>query len=160
MTTATQALKEARHELTTLHGLWASNSASDDGTHHPEEQVWLINATETINKIEQALAVSERSLSERIEAAYDEAISQRERMLEAQGEIRRAEENVKVEHSEEWAGAKNGDVRKVLLAEWLAHDDPYVQARIYYDRARDSYRLYLLEIERLKLLVALEGAQK
>ena len=98
------------------------------------------------------------TLAERIEAAYNEVIEQRGRMLEAQGEIRRAEENAKVEHSDEWASAKNNDVRKVLLAEWLQNDDPYIQARIAYDDARDSFRLEMLEIERLKLLVELAKA--
>lgn len=154
MTTATEALKEARMTLDSLGGLWVTDATEDN----PHEEKWQIGTTKTVNKIEQTLAVLERDLSERIEAAYSEVIEQRKTMLDALGEIRRAEENAKVEHSEEWASAKNNDVRKVLLAEWLSHDDPYIQARIAYEGARDSFRLELLEVERLRLLVELAKA--
>lgn len=95
------------------------------------------------------------TLNERIETAFDEAIEHRWLMLEARHQISNKEANAKVEHRDDWAGAKNNDVRKVLLEEWLANDDVYWQARLAYDKARDEFRVALLEIERLKLLVAL-----
>lgn len=152
--TATKALQDARHELNSLGGLWVTDATEDN----PHNETWQIDTTKTVNKIEQALARCERSLSERIEAAYDEVIQQRQQMLHALGEIRRAEESAKVDHSDEWAAAKNSDVRKVLLAEWLAGDEPYQDARVAYEQARDSFRLEMLEIERLKLLVELAKA--
>lgn len=47
------------------------------------------------------------TLSERIETAFDEAITHRRAMLEARHEVSNKEANAKLEHSDEWAGAKN-----------------------------------------------------
>lgn len=109
-------------------------------------------STEKTNKKEGAV-----TLNERIETAFDEAIRHRRAMLEARYEVSNKEANAKLEYRDDWAGAKNNDVRRVLLEEWLAGDDVYWQARLAYDKARDEYRVALLEIERLKLLVALGG---
>jgi hypothetical protein len=152
--TATKALQDARHELDSLGGLWVTDATEEN----PHDETWQIDTTTAVNKIEQALARCERSLSERIEAAYDEAKAYRGRMFLERGEIEEREENAKIKHSQEWASAKNNDVRRVLLQEWLDGDAEYLHASQQYHIARNAYRLALLEIDRLKLLVELAKA--
>lgn len=97
------------------------------------------------------------TLAERIEAAFDEAIEARSVMLYASRNLEDLRAQAKLEHADEWASAKNNDVRAVLLAGWLEEDDAYGKAVLEYQEGRIGFRLALLEIERLKLLVALEG---
>lgn len=92
-------------------------------------------------------------LNTRIENAFDEAILNRKLMLEAQWEVQLKETNAKVEHPDEWAAAKNGEVRSMLLADWLRDDAEYWSRREDHNTARNLYRIGLLEVERLKLLV-------
>lgn len=96
------------------------------------------------------------SLADRIEAAFDRAIKSKSLMQYSQLTMRLISDDAKLEHRDEYAGAKNNDVRAVLLHDWLQDELEYWAARKNYDEARDDYRLALLEIERLKLLVALE----
>lgn len=147
-------LEDLRHELTTLHGL----RVTDDLTH---EVAWELDESSLLERIDDALAVEGgASLYERIEEAYDRAIRERGSMLADLGTMRRIEERVKVEHKDEWAGAKNNDVRATLLAGWLADEDyDYAAYRDCYEKARDEYRLALLEIERLRLLVEAAKAE-
>lgn len=98
------------------------------------------------------------TLAERIEATYEAAIRSREAMFNHRAVVQGREAAAKLEHADEWASAKNNDVRAVLLAAWLADDLVYQQRRGDYEDARDTYRLTLLEIDRLKLLVELEKA--
>jgi hypothetical protein len=152
--TATKALQDARHELDSLGGLWVTDATEDN----PHGETWQIDTTKTINKIEQALARYEWSLSERIEAAYDETIKLRDDMALDKAVLRAKEEAAKLDHADEWEKAKNSEVRSVLLAGWLADDSTYAQAYGRYMSNREDYRLALLEIERLKLLVELAKA--
>lgn len=93
------------------------------------------------------------SLSERIEAAYDRAIEQRRIMFGARDAMTGMEAGAKQQHADEWAAAKNNDVRAVLLYGWMGEEDDYLEAFDDYEGARMAYRLALLEIERLRLLV-------
>lgn len=95
-------------------------------------------------------------LAERIEKAFHEAIVTRRHMELARWQIQDTESKAKAEHADEWSGAKNNDVRAVLLAGWLSGDEDYTEARQIYRESKLEHRLALLEIERLKLLVALE----
>ncbi len=97
------------------------------------------------------------ALAERIEAAFDDAVRAREAMFNARATTEAREANAKLDHADDWASAKNNDVRAVMLASWLHDDDVYQRVRAEYEEVRDTYRLSLLEIERLRLLVALEG---
>ncbi len=97
------------------------------------------------------------TLAERIEAAFDEAVGAKRRMQINLRGITELEETAKMENLDEWVGAKNNDVRRAIVLRDLAEDEDYDRARFEYDNARDRYRLALLEIERLKLLVALEA---
>lgn len=151
MNTVTQALKAAHKDLYRLDGL----KASGDFGNVPVDSDICIDVTKTINLIEQALAVSERSLSERIEAAYDQAVRHRERMLDRREMLAERESEVKQENIDEWISAKTGEVRAALLASWLRDEPAYQNASRDYEEARTTYRLQLLEIERLKLLVEL-----
>lgn len=93
------------------------------------------------------------TIHERIEAAFDTAINNRTKMMDAQASMQRAEETAKMENLEEWTQAKNNDVRKAIILRELADDESYHEERANYERRRGLYRLDLLEIERLKLLV-------
>lgn len=103
--------------------------------------------------------MSAPALSERIEAAYDRAIEQRAIMLEARDAMAALEAGAKQDHAEEWATAKNNDVRAVLLHGWMADEDNYLEAFDDYEGGRKEYRLALLEIERLRLLVEAAKAE-
>ena len=94
------------------------------------------------------------TLAERIEAAFDEAKACRETMLDAGRNLEEMRAGAKLDHAEEWAGAKNNDVRAVMLAGWLEEESGYGKNVVEYQEGRDGYKLALLEIERLKLLVA------
>ena len=96
------------------------------------------------------------TLTERIEAAYDEAKGWREQMLYAQRNLDEMRAEAKSNHADEWAGAKNNDVRAVMLAGWLYGDSHYDKNVLEYQEGRIGFRLALLEIERLKLLVEAE----
>lgn len=96
-------------------------------------------------------------LETRIESVFDEAAATRRMMIEHQREVLRLEADAKLEHRDEWAGAKNNDVRAVLLAEWLAENEEYRENRGNYDTAREEFRISMLEVERLRLLVAARG---
>lgn len=102
-------------------------------------------------------ARSGRTLTERIEAAWDEAIETRSVMLYASRNLEDLRAQAKLDHADEWAAAKNNDVRAVMLAGWLEEDDYYGRSVLEYQEGRMGFRLALLEIERLKLLVALDG---
>lgn len=99
------------------------------------------------------------NLSERIEAAYDRATEARRAMTVARNVMADIEANAKQEHPEEWASAKNNDVRAVLLARWVAENptgdtsDDYFETRAERQDAELTFKLALLEIERLRLLV-------
>lgn len=146
------ALEDARHELTTLHGLLAADGAVPD-------QTWTIDTSATVEEIDAALDVGMTPLVERIEAAYDRAIQARRDMIVARNVLANIEANAKQEHEEEWASAKNNDVRAVLLAGWIAESptgdtgDDYFETRAERQEAELAFKLALLEIERLKLLV-------
>lgn len=101
---------------------------------------------------------NERGLAERIEAAYDEAKQYRETMLYARRNLDEMQVSAKLDHAEEWAAAKNADVRAVLLVTWLEEDEQYGKNIVELQEARIGLRLALLEIERLKLLVELAKA--
>lgn len=152
MTTATRALRDARHELDSLGGLWVTDSEATTED-NPHTETWQIDTTKTVNKIEQALAVCERSLAERIETAFDKARQSKAVMQQSYREIEAAEETAKMDNLDEWTGAKNNDVRRAIILRELAQDDDYHNARKAYQGARDTYRLDLLEIKRLELLV-------
>ena len=103
--------------------------------------------------------MSALTLSERIEAAYDRAIEARRAMLAARDAMAVLEAQAKQDHADEWAGAKNNDVRAVLLHGWLSGEDAYLEASDDYEGSRAAYRLALLEIERLRLLVEARKAE-
>ncbi len=93
-----------------------------------------------------------------IEQSYGRAIKARAAMFEMQRAIRHAEATAKVDHLDEWASAKNNDVRFVLLATWLQDNEEYWKQRRAYDSASEDYRMAHLEIARLKLLIQLVAA--
>lgn len=97
--------------------------------------------------------MSTPTLIERIEAAFDRAIEARSKMDAALYLTRNLEAAAKADHADEWASAKNNDVRAVLLAGWLSGNEQYSLQREAYLGFQRTYRLALLEIERLKLLV-------
>lgn len=103
--------------------------------------------------------MSALTLTERIEAAYDEAIRLRREIDEARKILGDLETVEKIKHADEWTSAKNNDVRALLLASWLADHDAYHQGQMHYSGVRSAYRLALLEIERLKLLVEATKAE-
>lgn len=148
MNSVTETLKAAHEQLVTLDGLYAKDVHVPD-----EEEPYLIRVTETVNKIEQALAVSERSLPERIEVEFNQVVDAKAQMQFRAGQIHLAEETAKTDNLEEWTAAKNNEVRRAIVLSVLADDEAYHEARSVYQEARDRYRLALLEIERLKLLV-------
>lgn len=139
--TVTEALEAAHKEL------------YDRGSREVEDGGLDPQTMAVLNKIEQAQAVVSLSLAERIERAYNEVCEQKRIMQKTLREFRGWEAATKLEHGEEWAAAKNDNVRKVLLDGWLEEDLDYQKARDSYESHRDRYRLALLEIERLKLLV-------
>lgn len=98
------------------------------------------------------------ALTARIEAAFDSAIVCKSRMQAEANDIAAAEETAKMDNLEEWTAAKNNDVRRAIVLRELADDEGYHASRKIYRAARDDYRLALLEIERLKVLVAHLGA--
>jgi hypothetical protein len=98
-------------------------------------------------------------LPARIERAYDDVKDQRLAMHRALDIIREIEAEAKAEHSDEWASAKNSEVRAVLLDEWCGDDGDYDQARADYDEAKIQFRLATLEIERVRLLVEAAKAE-
>lgn len=112
MNTVTQALKAALRDLDSLGGLQVTDETEDN--QHGER--WQIDTTAAANKIEQALAVSEQSLSARIEAAYDQAVRHRERMLDRRETRAERESEVKQDNIDEWISAKNGEVRAAQIA--------------------------------------------
>lgn len=102
MNSVTEALRAAHEQLVTLDGLYVKD------VHVPnDEEPYLIRVTETVNKIEQALAVSERSLSERIEVEFNQAVDVKAQMQFRAGQIHLAEETAKMDNLEEWTAAKN-----------------------------------------------------
>ena len=109
--------------------------------------------------VEGILGPERRSLSERIEAAYDRAMELRKAMMQDLLMVRVKEQQAKLEHADEWASAKNSEVRGVLLAGWLASDEHYEAYKDNYEGHRDRYRLAHLEIERLRLLVEAAKAE-
>lgn len=94
-----------------------------------------------------------QDLPGRIERAYDDAVGERLAMHRALETIREVEAQAKADHADEWAGAKNNDVRAVMLADWCKNNADYLQARADYDEAKIQLRLATLNIERLRLLV-------
>lgn len=92
-------------------------------------------------------------LAERIEASFDFARTARSD-LEHWRQVKEAiEERVKLENTEAYMNAKNGEIRQLLLLSWLHNDEDWQMAREEYRKARHAYRQELLHIERLKLLV-------
>ena len=98
------------------------------------------------------------TLEERIEAEFDRAIAAKSDMQTNASKIADSEETAKMDNLDEWTGAKNNDVRHSIVLRALAEDEDYHTARQGYRAARDRYRLAVLEIERLKLLVAARAA--
>lgn len=98
-------------------------------------------------------SIRERSLTERIEWAYDRAIEQRRLLEYAQWVMDGLEWSFKHEYREEWAGARDADTRSFMLASWLADDKEYQQARDDRDSAQLEYELAIYETKRLRQLV-------
>lgn len=98
------------------------------------------------------------SLEHRIEAIYEAAIGFRAQMDMARSTMHELEMAAKLDHGEErkeeYVKAKNGEIREMMLAEWLALDGEYQEAAQDYRTAKIQYRQCLLNIERLKVLVA------
>lgn len=93
----------------------------------------------------------------RIEETFDALIVSRQAMDEYGREMRDQETDAKLSHEDEYVGAKNGEVRSVLMARWLSEDGEYQEARHKYLDARRDMRLATINVERLKLLVAADG---
>lgn len=93
------------------------------------------------------------TLTERIEQAFDNAIKYRRLMQYNEWAIQSFEEAVKLEHADEWAGAKNNDVRALLVSQKLEDNEEYEQAREDFERASLEFQVAKLEIDRLRLLV-------
>lgn len=93
------------------------------------------------------------TLSERIEAAYDRAQEHRAGMQLALWNMEGREQDAIERLGDEWINARNNDVRRALVGRALREDAAYQEARQSYRSNRDSYKLVLLDIERLKLLV-------
>lgn len=93
------------------------------------------------------------NLEDRIERTYDLAMDCRRSMETALRSMRESEQRVKSENREEYLGAKNGETRSFMLAEWLAGDEDYETAKKDYEESRLGLRLNTLDAERLKLLV-------
>lgn len=100
---------------------------------------------------------SSMPLEQRIEKVFDVASLLRQDMQIAMLSMVESEEAVKADCLDEWMAAKNNDVRKAIIQRELVQNDEYQSARLDYRRARDDYQRTLLEIQRLKLLVALHG---
>lgn len=99
-------------------------------------------------------------MEQRIEAAWDEAISQRSAMMAAETVMQNSEETAISDLGEEWANAKNNDIRKALVRDALAGDEGYQEARVGYRAARNVYRLKMMEVSKLRDLVAEKAARK
>jgi hypothetical protein len=97
-----------------------------------------------------------QTMTDRIEAVFNAAVAAKRNMQASANDVAAAEETAKMDNLDEWVGAKNNDVRRSIILRELDDDEAYYVARQLYRDARDSYRLALLEIERLKLLVAWE----
>lgn len=97
------------------------------------------------------------TLTERIEAAFDAVIASKAQMHEALYFMDLAEESARMDNIEEWASAKNNDVRRAIVLRELADNEDYHAARTRHRDNRDGFRLGMLEVERLKLLVAADG---
>lgn len=93
-------------------------------------------------------------MKDRIERAWNEVIKHRAAMMTAAAVIEQAEENAKMENREEWANAKNNDVRKTIVLRELAGDPTYQAARVKYKDERNMYKLEMLEVERLRMLIS------
>ena len=95
-----------------------------------------------------------------INAAYRSAMHHKAAMDESAEVMREIEEEVKLENREAWASAKNNDVRAIELLDWIRESDraeEYHKARRDYTESRAALRIALLDCERLKLLVQLQG---
>lgn len=101
----------------------------------------------------------EKPLALRIEDTYDARTAYESAMEMAQHSMDEARLRVKLENKDEYAGAKNNDVREVLMAEWLAEDEDYQEALEDYSIAARKAKRAELHAKRLRLLVDLARAE-
>lgn len=91
--------------------------------------------------------------------AYEIAIAHQQAMDHAENTIADKEASVKLANHEEYAGAKNNDVRELMLARWLEDDQEYQQARKDYRHAEQELRRAKMHISKLNLYANLLRAQ-
>jgi hypothetical protein len=93
-------------------------------------------------------------VEETINKAYDRAVQRRLEMAFRGSEIQDAEETAKMDNLDEWVAAKNNDVRRAIILRALADDERYHENRKMYRASREDLRIALINVERVKTLIA------
>lgn len=99
------------------------------------------------------------TLAERVEEVYFRLHSHKASAQLTYDTLRDLEEEVKLDHFDEWASAKNNDVRYIMVLRWINEDlataEAYHIARKAYREARNAYRLAVIDARKLELLATL-----
>lgn len=93
-------------------------------------------------------------MEKEINAVYDRVVRLRLDMAFRSSEIQDDEETAKMDNLEEWTSAKNNDVRRAIILRALADDEHYHANRKQYRAMREDLRIALINVERVKTLIA------
>jgi hypothetical protein len=110
------------------------------------------------NRGPYAPKLSDRPLDERIEHAFDERARILGLIEQSRSYINRCHAHAKAELGEEYTTAKNGDVREVLVQEFLEDDVDYWQEVTELETQQFYLTTIDNEISKLRLLVAYKEA--
>jgi hypothetical protein len=108
--------------------------------------------------VREMIEEREKPLALRIEETYDARTTQEAIMNMAEQSMQDAELRVKLANKDEYVGAKNNEVRAVMMAEWLSSDEDYQEALEDYSIAARKAKRAELHAKRLRLLVDLARA--
>lgn len=101
----------------------------------------------------------EGSVEVKIDQVWDGVIEARRVMLTNQNILSQIEMSRKLEHPEEWASAKNNDVRRAMLEEWISINPVSDSGEDYYEvkteliEASHAFKLGMLEVRRLQMRI-------
>lgn len=93
-------------------------------------------------------------MEQKINEVFDRVIGAKRLVQTAAYAIKSQEMDARMENLDEWIQARNNDVRQAIIDRALANDQDYWSDRVQYENARDEYELAMLEVERLRVLIA------
>jgi hypothetical protein len=110
------------------------------------------------------MATDQATIIDEIEKVYDLLYTARKHMARNLEDMSDIEEEIKCsdDHFEEWASAKNNDIRHILVLRWIQADPDvamrYYEARSKYRTWRSMMREDAIKAEGLKVKVGALGA--